>query len=135
MHKAIKPRQVLNILVLSGILAMSTAVLAQDAKPFVGDWNGAVSIAGMEIELVFHFELDDEGNLTGTIDSPEQGAFGLALADIKVEGKKISFGINDPNVPGDPRFSGSLDEAGTTISGDFSQGGAEGTFKMEKEVK
>jgi hypothetical protein len=111
------------------------ALQAQDVKAFVGDWIGAVMIAemGAELEIVCHFTLDESGSLTGILDSPSQGAFGLALADIVVEGKTISFGIDDPNVPGDPLFEGTLDEAGTKISGDFSQGGAAGTFELDKE--
>ncbi len=123
-------------LILGGVVWASGALLqAQDAKAFVGDWNGAVKIAemGADLEIVCHFKLDESGSLTGTIDSPSQGAFGLAIGDIVVEGKMISFGIDDPNVPGDPRFEGTLDEAGTKISGDFSQGGASGTFELVKE--
>jgi hypothetical protein len=106
---------------------------AQEAKAFVGDWTGAVSLPGTDIDIVCHFQLDANGNLTGTIDSPGQGAYGLKLANITVGGKKISFGIDDPNVPGDPSFEGMLDETGTKISGDFSQGGAQGTFEVTKK--
>jgi hypothetical protein len=126
-------RNFLSFLVLGLLLIVGTDVAAQNEKSFVGDWRGAVYIGGVEIELVFHFNLDDSGNLTGTIDSPSQGAFDMALADIKVEGKKISFGVDDPNVSGDPRFDGTLDETGTKISGDFSQDGGEGTFELKKE--
>ncbi len=106
---------------------------AQEVKVFVGDWAGAVSVSGMDIEIVCHFQLDADGKLAGTIDSPGQGAYGLKLANITVEGKKISFGIDDPNIPGDPRLEGSLDDTGTKISGDFSQGGSQGTFELTKQ--
>lgn len=121
------------VMALAAFLAGGTLYAGQDVKPFVGTWNGAVAGVGMELELVLHFELNEAGELTGTIDAPSQGGFGIALAEIKVEGKKISFTIDDPNIQGDPQFSGTLDEAGTTMEGDFSQGGREGTFKMEKE--
>ena len=109
------------------------SALTQEAKAFVGDWKGAVSVPGGEIEIVCHFQLDANGNLSGTIDSPSQGAFGLKLANIKVEGKKISFGVDDPNVPGDPSLEGTLDDTGTKINGDFSQGGSQGTFELTKQ--
>ena len=121
------------VMALAAFLAGGTLYAGQDVKPFVGTWNGAVVGDGMEIELVFHFELNEAGELTGTIDAPSQGGFGMAMAEIKVEGKKISFTIDDPNVGGDPFFDGTLDDAGTTVEGEFSQGGGEGTFKMEKE--
>jgi len=109
------------------------SALTQEAKAFVGDWKGAVSVSGAEIDIVCHFQLDADGNLSGTIDSPSQGAFGLKLANIKVEGKKISFGVDDPNVPGDPSLEGTLDDTGTKINGDFSQGGSQGTFELTKQ--
>ena len=40
----------------------------------------------------------------------------MALANIKVEGKKITFGIDDPNVSVDPQFDDMLDETGAKIS-------------------
>jgi len=135
MKARIVARFIVLLIVGAVVWASGTALQAQDVKALVGDWNGAVTVAemGADLEIVCHFELDESGNLTGTIDSPSQGAFGLALADIVVEGKKISFGIDDPGVPGDPLFEGTLDEAGTKISGDFSQGGAAGTFELTKE--
>jgi hypothetical protein len=116
-----------------GLLLIAGTLWAQDSKAFVGDWSGTVFIGGEEIEIVCHFELDEEGNLTGTLDSPSQGAYGMALANIKVEGKKITFGVDDPSVGGDPQFDGMLDDTGAKISGDFSQGGGEGTFELTKE--
>jgi hypothetical protein len=115
------------------LLIGAASAEAQDAKAFVGDWTGAVSVPGTDIDIVCHFQLDANGNLAGTIDSPGQGAYDLKLANITVEGKKISFGIDDPNVPGDPLLQGTLDETGTKISGDFSQGGVQGTFELTKK--
>jgi hypothetical protein len=109
------------------------SAFAQEAKAFVGGWTGTVSLPGTDIDIVCHFQLDANGNLTGTIDSPGQGAYDLKLANVTIEGKKISFGIDDPNVPGDSLFEGTLDEAGTKISGNFSQGGAQGTFEVTKK--
>jgi len=116
-----------------GLLLIAGTLWAQDSKAFVGDWGGKVSIGGQEIDIICHFELNEESNLAGTIDSPSQGAYGMALANIKVEGKKITFGVDDPNVGGVPQFNGMLDETGAKISGDFSQGGGEGTFELKKE--
>ncbi len=126
-------RLMIPMLAATFLLLVATSAHAQEVKVFVGDWAGAVSVSGMDIEIVCHFQLDADGKLAGTIDSPSQGAFGLKLANITVEGKKISFGIDDPNVPGDPRLEGDLDDTGTKISGDFSQGGAQGTFELTKQ--
>ncbi|MFZ2055522.1 MAG: hypothetical protein WAU81_15135 [Candidatus Aminicenantales bacterium] len=121
------------LLVATLFLIGVTTAHAQEAKAFMGDWAGAVSVPGADIDIICHFQLDADGKLVGTIDSPSQGAYGLKLANIKVEGTKISFGVDDPNVPGDPRLEGTLDDTGTKISGDFSQGGSQGTFELTKQ--
>lgn len=119
-------------LLLAFIFTGST-LFAQDPKPFVGEWNGSISIGGMELGIAVKLSLDDEGNLQGTIDIPEQGAFDLPLGEFEIEGRKISFMIVHPQVQGDPTFVGELDESGKTISGTFTQSGYEGTFTLEKE--
>ncbi len=117
----------------AALLAAGSPVFAQDAKPFLGDWKGAISVMGQELEILTHFTMGEDGVVAGTFDSPLQGAYGLPLGDIKIEGKKISFIIS--GVPGDPVFAGELDADGKKMAGSFSQGGAEGTFSLEKEVK
>jgi hypothetical protein len=115
------------------ILFITGPVTAQDVQPFVGTWSGIISAGGMEIGVILNFSLDDAGNLEGTLDVPDQGAEGLALGDVKVEGKTVSFIIDDPGAPGEPTFSGTLDETGKKLEGTFSQGGVEGSFSLDKE--
>ena len=69
--------------------------------------------------------------ITGTFDSITQGAFGLALGTIEIMGKTVTFMID--NVPGEPSFKGTLDVTGKKLSGDFTQGGAAGTYVVEKQ--
>jgi hypothetical protein len=76
-------RSLLFLLVL-GIGLAGAALSAQDPKPFIGDWKGAVFIQATEIGLVAHFTLDENKNIAGTLDSPSQNAYGLKLADIKI---------------------------------------------------
>ena len=107
------------------------AVQAQDAKPFLGDWKGTLSVAGMDLEIALHFKLDEAKKITGTFDSISQGGFGIALDAIEIKDKAITFLLS--GVPGDPTFKGTLDETGKKLSGEFSQGGAAGTFAVEKQ--
>jgi hypothetical protein len=123
----------LFITVLFALLMAQSSLYAQDATPFLGTWKGALSVMGKELVIIVEFSLDDAKNIQGNIDVPAQGATDLPLGDIHIEGKKISFKIVHPGVQGDPTFKGELDESGKKISGDFSQGGATGTFSMEKE--
>lgn len=119
--------------VLLALLLVHPSLMAQDTKPFLGTWNGALSVMGQELEITIELSLGEEKNIQGNIDVPAQGAMDVPLGEFNLEGKKISFKIVHPQVQGDPTFKGELDEAGKKISGEFSQGGAVGTFSVEKE--
>jgi hypothetical protein len=111
--------------------AFSPALFAvQEIKPFLGDWAGKISIAGIELDFTLHFTLNSEKAIIGTIDVPAQGAAGISLADIKIEAKTISFTI--AGAPGDPLFKGTPDESGQKMTGTLAQSGLEGTFAAEK---
>jgi len=125
-----------NLVVIPALLSLimvPSSLFSQDAEPFIGTWNGAISIVGQELEIIIEISLDEANNIQGNIDVPAQGATDIPLGEFDLEGKKISFKIVHPDVQGDPTFNGELDEAGKKIAGEFSQGGAVGTFSVEKE--
>lgn len=132
-----KKRSILNVslfLLLSiTLLSSHSFIFAQDAKPFLGTWNGTISVMGQELEITVKFALDEAKAVTGTFDMPSQGATDVPLGNIKIEAKKISFMIDAPGVPGEPTFAGELDETGKKIAGTFTQADIEGTFTVEKE--
>lgn len=125
-----------NLVIIPAIFALFLAhstLMAQDTKPFLGTWNGALSVMGQDLEIIVEFSMDEENNIQGNIDVPVQGATDLPLGEINVEGKKISFKIVHPQVQGDPTFKGELDESGKKIAGEYSQAGGVGTFSIEKK--
>jgi hypothetical protein len=122
-----------QLAIVVGILALVGVNAAQstDPKPFLGAWKGTLSVAGAELEIGLNFSLDQAKKIQGTFDSISQGAFGLGLGAIEIKDKTITFMID--NVPGEPSFKGTLDATGKKLSGDFTQGGAAGTFSVEKQ--
>ncbi|MCP4706641.1 MAG: hypothetical protein GY865_18735 [candidate division Zixibacteria bacterium] len=123
------------IISISLVLLLSTSVIAQNAKQFVGTWNGEIEAGEIVLEIIITLSLDEENNIEGTIDVPMQQAEGIELGEFVIEGKNIEFMILDPDVQGDPTFNGELDETGKKIEGTFTQGGNETTFSLEKEEK
>lgn len=118
---------VLAIVALAGFAAAQSA----DTKPFLGDWKGTISIMGVDLEIGLHFKLDEAKKVTGTFDSISQGAMGLPLGVVEIKGKDATFTLS--GVPGDPTFKGALDATGKKLTGEFTQGGAAGTFAVEKQ--
>jgi hypothetical protein len=135
-RKSMKRSLIKNLVFVPALFALflfHSPLAAQDAKPFLGTWNGALSLMGQELEITIELSLDEEKNIQGNIDVPVQGAVDIPLGEFNLEGKKISFKIVHSQVQGDPTFNGELDETGKKIAGEFSQGGAVGTFSVEKE--
>jgi hypothetical protein len=126
-------KNLMLIPILMALFLVHPSLMAQDAKPFEGTWNGALSVMGQELEIIIELSLDEGKNIQGNIDVPAQGATDIPLGEFNIEGKKISFKIVHPQVQGDPTFNGELDESGKKIAGEFSQGGGVGTFSVEKE--
>ena len=95
------------------------ALLAQPASWVIGTWQGTLNAGGQELQIVYHLSADDDGALTGSMDVPAQGAQGLALREIVVDGAMVSLRFD---VPGGGRFEGSRSDNGEEIDGTFSQG-------------
>ena len=130
-----KKESIKRICFVLGALAFVAVVSAQaqDMKPFIGAWKGTLSGGGMDREIGINFTLDEAKTIQGTFDSITQGAFGIKLSNIEVKDKTITFLIDDPNVPGEPTFKGTLDETGKKLGGEFTQSGYAGTFALEKQ--
>ncbi|MDH4271091.1 MAG: nuclear transport factor 2 family protein [Candidatus Aminicenantes bacterium] len=102
------------------------ATFPQDPTPFLGDWKGTIE-RGAKIELVFHFYLGAEKQFAGAIDIPASSVFGDAVADLKVEGKTISFSL-----PNGASVKGALDESGNSLAMIWSRNGQDTNFTLTK---
>jgi pimeloyl-ACP methyl ester carboxylesterase len=83
-----------------------------------GDWKGTLEAAGTKLDLVLHINTKD-GALTATLDSPDQGATGLAIDSITVTGKALRFEMKSLGAS----YEGIFSADGSQIDGQFSQQG------------
>ena len=109
----------------------ATAAVAQEGPGFAGHWVGAIQTPNGDLGINVDLAVSEEGVWSGDISIPAQGAVDFALADVVVDGSTVSFRMD--GVAGDPTFSGTLSEDGTTISGPFTQGGAELQFILTRQ--
>lgn len=79
-----------------GVLALlAFAAVAQPAPTeLVGDWQGALDANGTRLRLVFHVSLASEGKLAATLDSLDQGAKGIPVQSVTVDGSSIRFDVS-----------------------------------------
>jgi fermentation-respiration switch protein FrsA (DUF1100 family) len=94
-----------------------------------GSWVGTLDAAGQELRLVFHIERDDDGQLSGTMDSPDQGAYGLALSAVE-EAEDGSVRFEFSMAAGE--FTGRFSADRRTIDGSWAQGGASLPLLLER---
>jgi putative CocE/NonD family hydrolase len=105
----------------------TTALRAQQARPFAGHWIGALTLPGQE--LGFDVDLvQGATGWTGDISIPAQGAKDLPLTGIAIAGDSITFAI--AGVPGNPTHRGTISADGETIAGVMTQGGQSFPFIM-----
>ena len=97
-------------------------------EPIVGTWQGDLTVpGGMSLAMVFHIELDEEGDLTASADSPDQGVQGMAVESVRFEDGRVELHL--PSISG--RFEGLLEEP-ESLKGTWFQGGAELPLEMSR---
>ena len=87
------------------------------AKP-EGDWRGTLDAGVAKLDLILHVVKKD-GTLSATLDSPEQGATGLAVDSITLNGKSLRFEMQSLGA----NYEGVFSNDGSQIQGEFRQQG------------
>jgi len=103
----------------SPAVGQATGSEATDTTRFVGDWVGTLTVAQTDLRVVFHLQTDAEGELVGTMDSPDQGAEGIRVGRILVDADTLRLEV--PSIAG--AFAGVLDDSAQALDGQWAQGG------------
>jgi D-alanyl-D-alanine-carboxypeptidase/D-alanyl-D-alanine-endopeptidase len=104
-----------RILTFATLAFLSLVPLTAQQPPAVqGDFNGAIG----PLTLKLHLKVGADGKLTGTLDSPNQGANGIAVANIVIDGKTLSYDV--PLVGGN--WKGTIEDNGAKLTGTWNQG-------------
>jgi hypothetical protein len=96
---------------------IGSSVFAQDAATLKGDWSGVLDAGAAKLKLILHFTAANDGTWRGTMDSPDQGANGLKIDTITLEGQTLKFAMNVLGAS----YEGTLKD--NEITGKFSQSG------------
>lgn len=106
--------------------AAESAAEAAATAAVAGVYAGKLSIAGMELDITVTLQ-EQDGAYTGTIDIPQQGATGIPLQNVTVDGAAVHFEMLP--APQTAKFDGELAADGS-IAGTMAQSGYEGTFTL-----
>lgn len=101
-------------------------VSAQDAPSVAGSWAGTLDTGAGTLRIVFHLAPTDDG-LAATMDSPDQGAYGIAAGPVTLEGGSLRIEV--PVVSG--HYEGEIAAGRGRIDGTWHQAGM--TFPLVLE--
>lgn len=95
---------------------------------FVGTWEGVLETGGPGLHLVLHVAAAGDGTLTGTMDSPDQGATGIPASAVTVTSGELRFAVERIGMA----YTATLSEDGGTLHGTFTQGAARIPLEMRR---
>ena len=117
----------IKLFLVFSLLFCAYALAQTDQKALLGEWVGQIKMTeAASLNIVFRYEVDKDGKYSAFLDSPDQGAKGIPVADVVFDGKQVSFKV--PAVQGE--YSGQL--ANETITGTWKQGGMGTTLAFKK---
>jgi uncharacterized protein len=113
-------KHIFHFIALFFVSIISPAVLAQG---ILGEWSGTLKVPGGSLRIVFHIS-ETVADIYSTMDSPDQGAFGIAVDKTIIAGNKLTLEITAAKI----KYEGILG-ADEIIKGTFNQGGQ--SFEMD----
>jgi hypothetical protein len=104
--------------ILSLMLLAALAPLGRAQAAIAGDWQGTLNAAGSQLRLLLHVTAANDGRLTATLDSVDQGANDIPVNTITLKDSKLSLIVD--LVHG--TYEGTVNKDATEIDGTWSQG-------------
>ncbi len=108
------------------ILITLILISQANAQTLEGSWKGKLKVMGNELRIVFNVE-ESEGGYKSTLDSPDQGAYGIAVDSTTLSGDQVFFSIKRIGAS----YTGKLVNE-DSIDGIFSQAGMQFELSLDK---
>lgn len=121
---------VLRSFLLLSLVSMSMIHAQQNEIP-IGTWQGTLKVSGMELRIVFHITQTEDGNLTATMDSPDQGAKDIPVSKVTYHSGHIIMEV--AAIRGE--YEGTLSGDKTHINGEWRQSGIRLPLNLQKTEK
>ena len=106
------------VLSVACLLLLASGCKASATKGVEGLWQGTLKVPNGELRVVFHINKAADGKLSATLDSPDQGATGIAVEECAFSKGKLTLGAKA--IGGG--FEGTM-KNDSTIDGKWSQSG------------
>jgi fermentation-respiration switch protein FrsA (DUF1100 family) len=94
-------------------------------------YEGTLDAGVAKVRLVVHLFKQEDGGYEGTLDSPDQGATGLALDEVRVKDDAVRLELKRSRIV----FEGKRSRDGGEIAGDFKQAGRTFPLTLKRVTK
>ncbi len=99
-------------------------------EEIIGSWQGTLNTGGAQLRLVFNISIAEDAQFKATMDSPDQGAMGVPMGEVNLEGDSIR--IDAPMIMG--YYRGKVTSK-TTIVGTWNQGNMSFVLNLVKQTE
>lgn len=106
-------------------LLMATPLHGQE--DVAGTWHGTLDVGAAQLRLVLHIKQAEDG-YTATMDSPDQGAFGIEASEVAVSDDSVV--VTFSRIGG--RYAGTIAGEGMKLTGTWSQSGQSFPLDLER---
>jgi hypothetical protein len=123
-------KKTLILSLLAILIMLPNKLSAQDLatkKSVCGSWLGKLAADGMDLRVIFNLKLSEKDSLIVTLDSPDQGAEGIAAGPVILDNKKIV--IQAPGINGE--YAGTI--KGDSLIGTWTQNGGSLPLNLKKQ--
>ncbi|MGD0787219.1 MAG: alpha/beta fold hydrolase [Terracidiphilus sp.] len=83
-----------------------------------GAWQGTLTVGSVQLRQVLHISAAKDGTLTATMDSVDQGAFGIPVSAITLSDSRLKLTLDSIHGV----YAGAVNKDATEIDGTWSQG-------------
>jgi fermentation-respiration switch protein FrsA (DUF1100 family) len=105
-------------LAFTSLAALALSPLCRAQAQIAGDWEGTLSAGGVSLRQILHISAAKDGTLSATMDSVDQGADGIPVSAITLNGSKLKLTLEAVHGV----YEGAVNEDATEIDGTWSQG-------------
>lgn len=114
------------------IVAFIVSVLVYNltvAQTLEGRWNGILQLQQTQLAIVFNIS-SQNGIYSATMDSPDQGAIGIPMDEVKLNGVALDITASSMKL----FYKGTLNNRKDSITGTFTQGGQNMPLVLSKTI-
>ena len=112
-----KALMIRNLTLLVGLVSMLAPACRAQAQ-VAGDWKGTLSAGGVELRIILHVSPAKDGSLTATMDSVDQGTYGIPITTVTLKDSKFSLVVDAVH----GTYDGIVNKDASEIDGTWSQG-------------